>query len=125
MKIRRTVLVSLVVAVLVLGVFAGGAGAVSPTPRAGTLGVSVSITGHSLSNGYITVRGKIRVSNSSGHRVHAFCTISAYENTTYRVGSTKVDMWIGRHDSKVHGWTVTGRDESRGFRLKAKANCHT
>jgi len=124
MKRRSTVLVSLVVMVLVLGVFAGGAGAVSPAPRASTPGVSVWITSHSLSSGWLTVHGKIRVSNPAGRRVHAFCTITVNEKA-FRVGTTKLDMWIGKHDYKVHGWTVHGGDETKGRLLTAKASCHT
>jgi len=123
MKHRRTVLVSLVVALLVLGLFAGDAGALAPTPRAGSLRVVTSITSKHVSQGYITVNGTIRVTNLTGHGVRAFCTITVFQQQGHhRVGADKIVVGIPAHQSRSRLWSVKGGNE--GGPVTKKVSCH-
>jgi len=75
MKVCRAVLVSLVVAPLVLGVSAGGAGAMSQPTRSGALRVRIWITDSYHGNHYTNVWGKIVVTNPAAYRVRANCSV--------------------------------------------------
>jgi len=108
MKSRGTVFVSLVVALLVLGVSAGSAGAISPMTRAGAhnvLKARAAIASFWGSTHWTNVYGVIRVENLTPHTVRANCRVTLFDGYS-SFGGPHFTFRIRGHAVRRSNWFV-------------------
>ncbi len=112
---RHTVASLTLVALLALSVPAAASGQRNMPPQ---LKAFVNIVGHSYSNGYHHASGKLRLNNTSGHRMSLACTVTvtwARKNGTLAKRSDHINADVGADSVRKFHFHVRFHDKEGLF----------